>query len=382
METRIPPRETASVMVVDDSPGNLQILCGMLREQGYKVRPVPDGKLALQAARSVPPDLILLDILMPGMSGYEVCEKLKADPALKDIPVLFISALNETLDKVKAFGAGGLDYITKPFQLPEVEARVATHLKLRKFSVALEALVSTRTRQLQEAHGRLSILDKTKSDFLALISHELRTPLNGLLGIASLLFEQLEPDQDTAELLKHYENSRSRMLGILDDALLLTQIQADKTAFDSEPVSLHSIVSDAIKNTADCALSHQVNLDYVPLYDMQIAGEKGLMLKALQSLLETAVRFSKPGQSVKLACGKRETDVLLTMETRGRTVPADTIARFFEVFSVAESLVPEGDIGLRPAIAGRILSLYGGSVSIENLDPPGIRFIVRLKPQG
>lgn len=121
-----------SIMVVDDTPANLRLLTGMLKERGYKVRPVANGKFALQTAKHDPPDLILLDILMPEMNGYEVCERLKAEEQLAKIPVIFISALDETMDKVKAFKVGGVDYVTKPFQFEEVEARVATHLELRR----------------------------------------------------------------------------------------------------------------------------------------------------------------------------------------------------------------------------------------------------------
>jgi sigma-B regulation protein RsbU (phosphoserine phosphatase) len=129
---------TANILVVDDVPANLQVLTGMLKDRGYKARPVPSGKLALLAARKDPPDLILLDINMPEMNGYEVCEHLKANEDLRGIPVIFISALNENLDKVKAFAIGGVDYITKPFQMEELHARVETHLKLRRLQIELE----------------------------------------------------------------------------------------------------------------------------------------------------------------------------------------------------------------------------------------------------
>src|SRR3954465_14395356 len=122
----------ADILIVDDTPANLQLLGGMLRERGHKVRPVPDGKMALQVAHTAPPDLILLDINMPGMNGYEVCAQLKRADRTRDIPVIFISALTETLDKVMAFAVGGVDYVTKPFQFEEVDARVACHLSLRR----------------------------------------------------------------------------------------------------------------------------------------------------------------------------------------------------------------------------------------------------------
>jgi len=154
--TPVPPNaraaRPASILVVDDTPANLQVLAGMLKDRGYKVRPVPGGQLALTAARRDPPDLILLDINMPEMSGYEVCERLKADAALKGIPVIFISALTEQLDKVRAFATGGVDYLTKPFQMEELHARVETHLKLRRLQVELEAA----NARLAAVNGRMS----------------------------------------------------------------------------------------------------------------------------------------------------------------------------------------------------------------------------------
>jgi sigma-B regulation protein RsbU (phosphoserine phosphatase) len=128
----------ADILIVDDTPANLRLLSQMLAEQGYQVRPVPDGPLALAATRAEPPDLILLDIRMPEMNGYEVCEHLKADAQTCDIPIIFISALDATQDKVRAFTVGGVDYVTKPFQFEEVLARVETHLALRKLQKKLQ----------------------------------------------------------------------------------------------------------------------------------------------------------------------------------------------------------------------------------------------------
>ena len=148
----LPVDRTASILVVDDVSANLRVLTGMLKDRGYKVRPVPSGELALLAARKDPPDLILLDINMPEMNGYEVCQQLKSDEALRGVPVIFISALNENLDKVKAFALGGVDYITKPFQMEELHARVETHLKLRRLQVELEETNS----RLERVNGRMS----------------------------------------------------------------------------------------------------------------------------------------------------------------------------------------------------------------------------------
>jgi sigma-B regulation protein RsbU (phosphoserine phosphatase) len=141
----------ASILVVDDTPANLRLLTGMLGRQGYEVRPVPNGKLALMAVESAPPDLILLDVKMPELNGYQVCQRLKADERTRDTPVIFISALDELGDKVKAFEAGGVDYVTKPFQFEEVLARVETHLALRALQVRLQEA----NEKLQQANEKM-----------------------------------------------------------------------------------------------------------------------------------------------------------------------------------------------------------------------------------
>jgi putative two-component system response regulator len=131
-------RSNESILIVDDAPENLHVLVRILTAQGYQPRAVRNGKLAIQAAENDPPDLILLDIMMPDMNGFDVCRRLKANDKLKDIPIIFLSALNETEDKVKAFAAGAVDYVTKPFQFDEVKARVDVQMKLRRLQTELE----------------------------------------------------------------------------------------------------------------------------------------------------------------------------------------------------------------------------------------------------
>lgn len=162
----------ASVLVVDDTHDNLRLLTGILSKQGYLVRPVPDGALALVSAKTALPDIILLDIMMPGLSGYEVCEQLKADDLTRDIPVIFISALNEAFDKVKAFALGGVDFITKPFQVEEVAARVRTHLMLRNLhkelqekNTQLQAEIGERIQAENSLKESLTQIERAKQEW-------------------------------------------------------------------------------------------------------------------------------------------------------------------------------------------------------------------------
>lgn len=174
-----------NILIVDDTRANLRLLARILTEKGYMVRPVPDGKMALSAAQAELPDLILLDIKMPHLSGYEVCERLKADEKTRDIPVIFISALDEVMDKVKAFTIGGVDYITKPFQEEEVLARVRTHLTLRNLQKNLEEkneTLSEALKELKRTQNQLILREKMAAlgQLIAGIAHEINTPLGAV----------------------------------------------------------------------------------------------------------------------------------------------------------------------------------------------------------
>jgi len=381
-----PPTRRAIVMVVDDRPANLGLLETMLRHEGYRVRPLPRGRLALAAAAKEPPDLILLDINMPEMNGYEVCRHLKANEALAAIPVIFLSARTDTADKVNAFTCGGVDYITKPFQVEEVCSRVRTHLEVRRMQRELEEhnahldeLVCQRSRQLAEAHARLAILDEAKTEFLHLISHELRTPLNGLFGVSELLFTEFGQHGDTRDLHTLYERSRARLLTIIEHALLLAQVNVASETFASEEVVLSGLLADATEATAALALSQNVRLGPFPRDRHRIYGEPQLVTKALLALLETAVKFTKPGETVRLSTALEATALVLRIEAHGHSIPAPALPGFFRVFGVGESSTTAGDIGLRPAVAQRIVALFGGRITVENLEPPGIRFTVSLR---
>jgi putative two-component system response regulator len=146
---------TADILIVDDTLANLQLLSGLLKDEGYKVRPANSGALALQAVAQKKPDLILLDIKMPDMNGYEVCAALKGNPETQNIPVLFISALNDVADKIKAFNVGALDYINKPFQFEEVKARVATHLRLKAYEDDMGSQIAKGIREIEGLNQEL-----------------------------------------------------------------------------------------------------------------------------------------------------------------------------------------------------------------------------------
>lgn len=244
----------SNILVVDDTPANLGLLSGMLTAAGYKVRPAPSGRLALRAAQSDPPDLILLDINMPEMNGFEVCRALKEDDLLKSIPVLFISALTETEDKIAAFQAGGLDYITKPFQAEEVLARVATHVKIRQYQNELkeknEALKQT-LQELKAAQNHLVQSEKMASlgVLTAGIAHEINNPINFIKSSALALNRDLS---DILKLLKANEECSSNCQDpVIQDRIVRIKEEIDYTVLLPELTSLVDKIQLGVNRTEE-----------------------------------------------------------------------------------------------------------------------------------
>ena len=196
------PFTQSNILIVDDVPANLRLLSQILTEQGYKVRAALNGAHALTAVQAVPPDLILLDIRMPEIDGYELCQRLKADGRTADIPVLFISALDETEDKVKAFAVGGVDYVTKPFRAEEVVARVETHLALRQLHRQLQAANAELARRLEELEIRNQELQTALSTIKT---------LSGLVPICAWCGRKIQDDDGQWVKVEDYLQTHSGM---------------------------------------------------------------------------------------------------------------------------------------------------------------------------
>jgi DNA-binding response OmpR family regulator/DNA-binding XRE family transcriptional regulator len=211
------------VLIVDDAPENLRLLSNLLKKQGCDIRAVTSAKMALTTARAIKPDLILLDVKMPEMDGYEVCRQIKADPdpRIGNIPILFISMLDALDDKVKGFQVGGVDYITKPFEAEEVLARVETHLTLRRLRDNLEQAVKERTAELSTAYRMLEQQDKSRTSLVSAAAGELRTALAAINGYAEMLSVKLGSGQrdDAAEWLDGIKANVRTMLGIISSVL-------------------------------------------------------------------------------------------------------------------------------------------------------------------
>lgn len=356
-----------SILVVDDMPADVLLLTRMLTARGYRTRSALSGPLALEAVRAEAPGLILLDIAMPEMDGYQVCGFFKNDAVLRDIPVIFISVLSETFDKVKAFRLGAVDYVTKPFQLEEVYARVETHMRVSSLqhqliasNENLEQQVAERTRKLTQASEQLRELGGLKDDFLCMISHEIRTPAHGILGIGNLVLDMCPDSEERTLVAPMFEQSCSRLLNLIEDATLLTdmtQITQGKGMARSFP-ELLAEVRAALPDI-------QIGMDpAITLRTFFLKGSHLLLKKSLATVILLATSFSRVKQAVHLTCELGKQTLLVRLELDELSLSADQAAAFFNIDSNVRSLSSAEDLGLAPVVARHIIAAFGGGLSL------------------
>lgn len=371
--------EEPVIMIVDDEPQNLRVLEGMLRQDAYKVIAFPRGDLALAAACEAPPDIVLLDIRMPGIDGYEVCRRLKADEGLKDIPVIFLSGLSDPGDKVRAFEAGGVDYVSKPLSEPEVLARVRTHLSIRWHNIRLNELVRQRTAELAAANRRLQVWDAAKTHWLTMLAHELRTPLTGLFCVADILFKSVPPDLDIQGLREDFNWSCARIKKLIDDATLLATIDISEERFELSCVDLMSTLVAAVADSRT-RTEEQVEFETEDVGGLKITvhASSVLLRRALSDLLATAGCCVPSGGKVSIRLRQENRSCKIEIKTCGKTLPPDDLLTFFDVGGQRTLIRGGADFGLGPAVALRAVQLFDGDVSVRNNGSDGIIITVSL----
>jgi len=359
-------------MIVDDTPENLKLLDGMLRERGYQVRAFPRGELALNAASKNPPDLILLDIMMPGMDGYEVCEALKADPKLADIPVIFISALNETMDKVKAFAVGGVDYITKPFQFEEVEARVRTHLELQR-----------QKRELQQSYDKLRELERLRDSLVHMIIHDLRSPLSGISGYLQLL-ESEALSERAARYVAQATNSTAALMEIVNSLLDVNKLESSEMKLDLGPCELDGLIRQAVAKLEALRGGRQVVID-PSAQPVVILADAGLLSRIIQNLVGNALKFTDKEKGViRLGVEPGEDTVRVFVQDNGPGIPEEYRDKIFEKFGQVEirGQRREYSTGLGLTFCKLAVEAHGGRIGVDSEVGAGSTFWFELPARG
>ncbi|PTY00114.1 hybrid sensor histidine kinase/response regulator [Opitutus sp. ER46] len=351
-----PPRQ--SILVVDDTPANLQLLDGMLKECGYRVRPVTNGAHALRAVRTEPPDLVLLDVTMPEMNGYDVCRQLKADPATADIPVLFISALSETEDKLRAFEAGGVDYVSKPFQFAEVAARVKTHLQLRR-----------QQRELQESLLRERNLERLRDQLTHLIVHDMRSPLLALKLTMDVLQPSAPPED--AELVAGAKAEIEGLVEMVAQLLDVAKMESGTLQPLLTPVNLPELAQSVLAGLKPLVRETEVRFEAPATLTVQ--ADRELIRRVLLNLMTNALKLARRGH-VAIRLIPTEGGARIEVQDDGPGIAPELHTVIFEKFGQVEREHAKYGTALGLAFAKMAVEAHYGTIGVTSAEGQGSTF--------
>lgn len=375
---------TDKILIVDDISRNIQILGNILFQTRFQIAYAQSGQQALDICKTQDFDLILLDIMMPGMDGYEVCKRLKKNPSTSEIPIIFLTAKADMDSVIKGFDVGGQDYITKPFNAAELLARVDNHLlikrqkeQLKLMNYHLEDVVKKRTHELEKANQQLSILDQAKSNFLLIISHEIRTPLNGVIGLTELL-NRTNIDKDQQEYINHLRDVSARLVKFSDTALLITSLKINKQIPNIKPVGVNQLITNAIdkfkKNYRNSSLEIKVNMS---AEDVLIKADPDLIMTCFFNIIENSSKFAGNNAQVEISATLIDGTINIKFCDNGTGFTDDAISHLFQLFSSGDILHAEGT-GLGLATVKLILDAHEGRIDIKNTTEGGAEVNIKL----
>lgn len=402
-----------NILVVDDIAENLHLLSDTLTEQGYDVRGVINGSMALRVAHSVLPDLILLDIKMPDMNGYEVCQRLKASESTRPIPVIFLSALNEVIDKVKAFEVGGVDYISKPFQVQEVLARVENQLTIQRLQKQLWA----KNLALETTNQELERSNRELEQFAHVLCHDLNQPLQSIILHTDMLNINYQDRLDIKGegYITKIRDSSLRMKTFMQDLLVYAKVGADSQDITSTDCN---IVLEQVLDNLKAAISEKnalITHDSLPTVNVS----QTQLIQLFQNLISNAIKFQAPGTSpqvkisVKPVDNSRDTDHgiltevgrvssinatgfqenghnslehggnywLFGIHDNGIGMEPDQRSHIFEIFQRLHSNKDYPGTGIGLATCKKIVENHGGQIGVESEPGVGSTFYFTLPTQ-
>lgn len=352
------------ILIVDDTPENLLIIAKTLEPEGYEMRFSQDGMNALSIAKEVDFDLIVLDIMMPNMDGFEVCRRLKADPATTHIPVIFITAKTDIESIIKGFNIGGVDYLTKPFNINELRVRVSTHLKLR-------------LRELE-----LQKLNATKDKFIAIIAHELKIPLGGIKGFVTALNEQFENFSiaDIRENITLVKEAIENLSALVENLLNWSNLQVGHSLYCPNKLELNSIIYEMVHLYDSYAAHKEISLNFQMQGSFWVYADIAMLEIVLRNLMSNAIKYGRKKGFVRIIVIEQEKDVLITIEDNGIGITDEKLQKLFRLDNAIKETGTNGEVGtgMGLILAKEYVERHNGRIWIKSAIEKGTQVYFTL----
>jgi len=359
-----------NILMVDDTPFNLQVLGQLLKNTGYQIEYATSGANALKWLELKEFDIVLLDIMMPEMDGYEVCQKIRNQERLKELPVIFLTAKDDKTSLVKAFETGGQDYITKPFDTNELLARVRTHIELKhskeqlnSINKTLEAKVEERTKELQIANEQLLSLDKTKMNFLNIISHEIRTPLNGIMCFTELLKSNIESEH-LLQYIQLLKESALRLEEFSKNAMHITNLQSTNYPLKLKKTNLSSVINNICTKYISFIDEKNIKIKK-DLKTKDFQSDEELVTICLSKIIHNAIKYSPNNSEIKIRASYNDNNHIVTINDMGPGFSSNILNNLFSMFAPGQEFVDQ-NTGLGLTLAQLIAKAHNGEVKATN----------------
>ncbi|MFZ4437335.1 MAG: hybrid sensor histidine kinase/response regulator [Syntrophales bacterium] len=358
----------STLLVVDDEVSNVDTVIEALGES-YTVRVATDGESALESVKKAPPDLIILDVMMPGLDGFEVCRRLKADPTTQEIPVIFLTALHETMDKTKGFSAGGVDYVTKPFHFADIHARVEAHLELHR-----------RKCKLQQSYDKLRELETLRDSLVHMIVHDMRSPLSLILGNLELVEMETVP-KEAADCINRALSSTKALLQMVSTLLDISKMEAGEITLDVSAVDIKELASETIRMVEPVKGRRKLTLTS-PKAIGEIQGDADLIRRLLQNLIGNALKFTNKETgtiAVRIESAEEE-KVRVSVVDNGPGIPLEYRDKVFDKFCQVAAR-KQGQVhstGLGLTFCKLAVEAHGGRIGLESKLGKGSTFWFEL----
>ncbi|MBU2648475.1 hybrid sensor histidine kinase/response regulator [bacterium] len=359
------------VLIVDDEPRNLQILGSFLKQNGYGIAVAQNGRQAIDFVKNTAPHIILLDVMMPEMDGFEVCRRIKAMDPVREIPILFITALTDTESMLKGFKAGGADYINKPITQEEVLARVRVHLDNRQL-----------VKQLSDANEDLQRLDQLKNKFLGMAAHDLRNPLGSIMGFTEMVIDGDfgEVSEEQASVLQRVHAASKRMLNLVNDLLDVSVIESGKLTLKMTHTSLKRLIEEQITLMGLEAGKKGISLIAAYETDDESEFDAERMIQVVNNLISNAIKFSDKDSQIKIGLRHEHEQMVIEVQDSGPGISEEDQQKLFGEFQRLSSKPTAGEkgTGLGLAISKKIVEAHRGQLKVDSRLGAGATFIVTI----